>query len=57
MAKSNCDDCFYRCKLNGGSIGYCKYLFVTGQRRPCNPGEECTVKVSVKLKRRKKKNG
>lgn len=55
MAKSNCDNCFYCGKLNGGSTRYCRYIFMTDQMRPCPPGDECTVKVGRKVNRRKKK--
>ena len=52
MATSNCDNCVYRTVI-GGTSG-CNYLFVTGKRRPCPPGDECTVKVGREVKRRKK---
>ena len=53
MAKDpNCADCFYYrcCNIDW----YCSYIFMTGSRRPCPPGKECTVKVSRKVNRRKK---
>lgn len=52
MATSNCDDCVYRVIVGG--MASCDYLFRTGQRRPCPPGDECTVKVGRKVNRRKK---
>lgn len=55
MAKSNCDNCFYCGRLEGGALPYCKYYFMTNQRRPCPPGDGCTVKVGRKVNRRKKK--
>lgn len=53
MAKNYCDDCFYY--RNTGAARYCAYMFITGKRRPCDPGDGCTAKVSRKVKRRKKK--
>ena len=54
MAKSNCEDCFYRRRL--GSEGFCcHYIFMTNQRRPCPPGDECTVKVPRKVMRKRKR--
>lgn len=51
MAKSNCDDCFYRVTI--GADHACDYIFRTGHKHPCLPGEECTVKVRRKdIKRR-----
>lgn len=56
MAKvcGNCDDCFYCRKLDYSMGRFCAYLFVTGQRRPCPPGDGCTVKVGRAVYRRKK---
>ena len=51
MAKSNCDNCYYCKKLNADR--YCAYLLMTNQKRPCEPGEGCTVKVPRSVKRRK----
>lgn len=50
----NCSDCVY-CGWLTGVIPYCDYLFRTNQRRPCPPGEGCTVKVSKEVKRKKKR--
>lgn len=59
MAKYNCDDCFYWRKLNSGEQRYCAYMFITDRRRPCPPGDGCTVKIPIKVKWRKarKDNG
>lgn len=43
---NNCATCFYHGKC-GGMI-CCDYLFKTGQRRPCPPGDGCTVKVAYR---------
>lgn len=47
-----CDDCFFY----GNSYGmrYCSYLLRTNHKRPCPPGKDCTVKVPMKVMRRKK---
>lgn len=41
-----CRSCVYRMALdsNGktGSYG-CQYLLVTGEKRPCKPGKDCTA--------------
>ena len=49
----NCSNCFYYGKLAG--IRCCKYFLETGERRPCKPGEGCTVKIASKIKRTGKK--
>lgn len=54
MKKSNCDNCVYRGTITG-TTHYCRYYLVTGERRPCPPGDGCTVKVGREVKRRKKK--
>ena len=55
MAKNNCDNCFYYRRTYSGGLRYCAYLFVTGHRRPCPPGDGCTVKIPIATKRRGKK--
>lgn len=50
--KNNCDDCFYYRSANLDR--YCAYIFVEHKRRPCPPGDECTVKIRRKVNRRKK---
>ena len=54
MAKKNCDNCFYWKMVHGEGLRYCAYIFIEGHRRPCPPGDECTVKITTKVKRRKK---
>lgn len=49
----HCDKCFYYTKLF--SVWYCRYIFAVGKPRPCPPGKDCTVKVPMKVMRRKKK--
>ena len=53
MAKNNCWNCVYRGTVEG--IPHCAYIFKTGHRRPCPPGDACTEKVSREVKRRKRK--
>lgn len=47
----HCVGCyFYRCICTGW-VG-CHYILLTGKKRPCPPGKDCTVK---KERRRRKK--
>lgn len=39
-----CANCVYHMKVYSGQI-CCGYLLKTNRRRPCEPGEACTVKV------------
>ncbi len=39
----NCKGCAYAVRLSGDWC--CDYLNLTGRRRPCPPGEECTVRA------------
>ena len=55
MAKNYCDDCVYGGVITGLKTRCCNYFLATGQRRPCPPGEGCTVKVGRKVNRRRKK--
>lgn len=34
------------------TMPYCSYIFDTGKKRPCPPGEGCTVKLTLKKKRK-----
>lgn len=45
MVTSNCSDCWYHGKLQSGDVPYCRYIFMTNQKRPCPAGDDCTVKV------------
>ena len=38
-----CYGCKYSCMGSGWAI-YCEYIFITGHRRPCPGGKDCTVK-------------
>jgi hypothetical protein len=43
------------CKYYYGSYDFsivCNYLFVTGRKRPCEPGDKCTVMIPRKRKRK-----
>lgn len=50
----NCDNCFYYKKVGIGDLRYCSYIFVEDTIRPCPPGKECTVKIPINVKRRKR---
>lgn len=52
MNSRYCSDCFYRGKIGG--MPCCDYLLRTEKKRPCPPGEGCTVKVTVKSYKRRK---
>lgn len=49
-----CDKCVYRKILTCG-LAYCSYLLDTERRRPCPPGEGCTVKVTRKVYRKRER--
>ena len=53
LNKNNCTDCWYRRKVGG--MPYCDYFLSTGVRRPCPAGAGCTVKISRKVYRKRKK--
>ena len=54
MAKDkHCDGCIYYRSFHN-TDRYCAYIFLTGSRRPCPPGAECTEKVTKKEWRWKK---
>lgn len=55
MNDKYCDNCVYCGKFANGTIRYCNYLCATDNRRPCPPGEGCTVKIVRKVYRRKTK--
>lgn len=40
---SKCKTCEYRWLELGGNNWCCDYICITGKRRPCPPGEKCTV--------------
>lgn len=48
--KHPCYGCKYSC-TGFGSYIYCEYIFITGHRRPCPPGKDCTVKDEKKVKK------
>lgn len=60
MAKNDkfCDNCFFYRVMNVNGLRCCHYLLWTSQKCPCDPGEGCTVKIPMKVmrKRRKKSN-
>lgn len=41
----NCVGCAYSGQAS--SMVHCAYIFIVGQRRPCPPGDACTVRVSA----------
>lgn len=51
-----CRGCYYYKQISEHTK-CCIYIFVTGHKRPCDPGTGCTEKVSVKGKRKRKMKG
>ena len=47
LSDENCHDCKYFYGNTDFDV-CCNYIFVTGRRRPCPPGDGCTVKVKRK---------
>lgn len=45
MAKlKKCSTCKYNCRLSfEDGDRFCQYILITGHRRPCSVGDECTV--------------
>jgi len=43
----SCKGCFYGKKFTALALTYCDYLCMTGKRRPCPPGEGCTVRITA----------
>lgn len=50
-----CATCFYHSKCAG--MVCCGYLNKTGHRRPCDPGEACTVRVPYRRGHYPRKKG
>lgn len=50
-----CDDCYYFKNVYSLELRCCHYILMTGRKRPSDPGEGCTAKVPVAVKRRRKK--
>ncbi len=44
-----CKGCVYATRYAYEAY-FCEYLLQTGNRRPCPPGKDCTVKVNVRTK-------
>lgn len=45
MAKQKkCSTCKYSCRISGeGGDRFCQYILITGHRRSCPGGNECTA--------------
>ena len=54
LCTKHCDNCIYRKKFSFNTP-YCDYLCMTGKRRPCPGGDECTAKVTRRVYRKKKR--
>ena len=53
--KHPCEGCYYHQGYNRFSA-CCNYFLITGQRRPCPTGKDCTVRKDGKPDNRKKKH-
>lgn len=49
--REHCEGCVY---FQGEITKMCAYIFIKGERRPCPPGKDCTVKIERKRYREKK---
>lgn len=49
-----CSSCIYSTLVTGGYNKMCNYLLYTDQRRPCPPGQGCTVRVKSRAKQQRK---
>lgn len=52
---SHCRGCIY-CAIVGG-MASCDYLFQVGTPRPCPPGKDCTVRITVRQEPKPKLRG
>lgn len=50
-----CADCFYYRRVHCENVWCCNYIFIEDKMRPCEPGEKCTVKIPIKVYRKKRK--
>lgn len=41
----NCKGCLYYKTIPYSKERCCHYIFVEGKKRPCEPGDKCTVKI------------
>lgn len=52
VCDKNCHNCVYYHSWHDVNK-HCNYYLMTDKRRPCDPGEGCTVKVTRKREREK----
>ena len=55
MPYDNCDNCFYFGALPGHSVRFCRFSWMTNEKRPCPAGDNCTVKVVRQIHRKRRK--
>ena len=48
-----CDECVYRKSFISGVLPFCDYLCMTGKVRPCPAGDECSVRVTRRVYRKR----
>lgn len=49
--KNSCKGCYYG--THTGELWVCDYILMTGHRRPCPPGEGCTVRIEAAQDRKR----
>lgn len=55
--QKKCSTCKYSCRISfEGGDRFCQYILITGRRRPCPGGNECTVYDNGKHKRERNSN-
>lgn len=50
-----CEKCIYKKSFSNGSLPYCDYYMMTGERRPCPAGDGCTVRITTREFRKQKR--
>ena len=52
--KHPCEGCIYLSMIGNSYLPCCNYIFMEDKRRPCPPGEGCTVKITDKQVKKRK---
>lgn len=52
----HCMGCFYYQQIHSG-MRCCHYLLIRNEKRPCDPGKDCTVKTKWRTKKKEAKYG
>jgi hypothetical protein len=57
LCDKTCNKCVYRGTWPSDAHPYCRYLEMTGHKRPCPAGAGCTAMTTRTVYRRKKRMG